>query len=99
LSIQSSDVQYSGDTHGLTINTWNYLAYVRSGTSIYFYVNNILRGSAAFSGSIGTGSGTYVGCETGEGAFLNGYIQDLRITKGVARAFSVAIDLTQSRTR
>jgi hypothetical protein len=99
LSIQSSDVQYSGDTHGLTINTWNYLAYVRNGTSIYFYVNNILRGSAAFSGSIGTGSGTYVGCETGEGAFLNGYIQDLRITKGVARAFSVAIDLTQSRTR
>lgn len=84
LSIQSNDTQYSGTAHGLIINTWNHLAYVRNGNNIFFYVNGVPKGSVAFTGSVGGGSNTYVGCETNDGAGLNGYISNLRVVKGVA---------------
>ena len=84
LLVQSNDTQYASTSHGLTINTWNHLAYIRSGNNILFYVNGITKGSAAFTGSVGTGGTTYIGCETGQGAFLNGYISNLRVVKGQA---------------
>jgi hypothetical protein len=33
---------------------------------------------------VGTGSTTYIGCETAEGSFFNGYISNLRVIKGTA---------------
>jgi len=84
LIIQSNDTQYAGTAHGMTTATWYHLSYVRNGNFIYFYVNGVNVGSVAFSGSVGTGSTTYIGCETGEGAYLNGYISNLRIVKGTA---------------
>lgn len=82
LICQSNDTPYaSTSTHGLTINTWHHIAYVRSGNVITFYVNGNSIGSVAFTGSIGVGSTTYIGCETGEGAFFNGYIDDLRFSR------------------
>lgn len=84
LMIQSNDTQYAGTAHGMTVGNWYHLAYVRNGNTIYFYVNGINKGSAAFSGSIGTGASTYIGCETGQGAFLNGYMTNLRVVNGTA---------------
>ena len=92
LMCHNNDTQYAGTAHGMVINTWYHLAYVRSGNTIYFYVNGVAKGSVAFSGSIGTGANTYIGAETGQGAWFNGYIDDLRVTPGVVRytsAFSV----------
>lgn len=83
--IQSNDVKYGTATHGLAINQWYHLAYVRSGNTISFYVGGVLKGSVAFSGSTGTGSTVYIGTETAQGAYINGYIDELRVTKGVAR--------------
>jgi hypothetical protein len=84
LLIQSNDTGYSGTVHGITTGIWNHVAYVRSGNNIYFYVNGVAKGSVAFSGSVGTGANTWIGCETGEGARLNGYISNLRVVKGTA---------------
>ena len=84
LMIQSNDVQYAGTAHGLTASIWNHLAYTRSGNTIYFYVNGVAKGSVAFTGSVGTGSTTYIGCETAQGAFFNGYISNLRVVKNLA---------------
>ena len=91
LIIQSNDTQYASTAHGLSTGTWYHIAYVRYGNNFYFYVNGVSKGSAAFSSSVGTGSGTYIGCETGQGAFFNGYMQDLRVTKTAryTSAFSV----------
>jgi hypothetical protein len=78
----NSDTSYtSPGNHGMVINTWYHLAYVRSSNTMIFYVNGSSIGSVAFSASLSTGSFTYIGCETTQGAFLNGYIDDLRFTR------------------
>lgn len=84
LIIQNNDTQYASTAHGMTTNTWYHLAYVRNGNNFYFYVNGVAVGSVAFSLSAGTGSTGYIGCETGQGAFLNGSISNLRIVNGTA---------------
>lgn len=85
LLIHSNDTQYAGTAHGMVINTWYHIAYVRNGNTIFFYVNGNPTGSVAFSGSLGVGTHTWIGCETGQGAFFNGFVDDLRVTRGVAR--------------
>jgi hypothetical protein len=85
LIIQNNDGQSVNGTHGMTTNTWYHLAFVRYSNNLYLYVDGVQKGTAAYSSAVGTGATTYIGCETGQGAFLNGYIDDLRVTKGVAR--------------
>lgn len=83
--ITNNDTFYrSGVNHGITANTWNHVAYVRNGNVIYFYVNGSQKGSVAFTGSVGTGPNTYIGCETGQMAFVEGYISNLRVVKNTA---------------
>lgn len=72
-------------THGMTVNTWYHLAVTRSGTTFRVFVNGIQVGTSTSSITLNSGSTYWIGTETGEGAYLNGYIDDLRITKGVAR--------------
>ena len=85
LMIQNNDVRFEGTAHGMVINTWYHVAYVRNGNTVFFYVNGQARGSVAFTGSVGVGANTWIGCETGQGAYFNGFIDDLRVTRGVAR--------------
>jgi hypothetical protein len=85
LIIQNNDSQSVNGTHGMTTNTWYHLAFVRYSNNLYLYVDGVQKGTAAYSSAVGTGATTYIGCETGQGAFLNGYIDDLRVTKGIAR--------------
>lgn len=72
----------------ISYNQRVHLAVVRSGSTITLYVNGIASGSttntATFSGTSGS---LWVGA-TGDSianSAINGYIDDLRITKGVAR--------------
>lgn len=84
LFLQNNDTQYlSSATHGMVINKWYHLAYVRNGNTVYFYVNGAAAGTVAFAVNAGTGAYTWIGCETGQGAFLNGYISNLRVVNGV----------------
>ena len=68
---------------------WFHYAVVRNGTSLAAYINGASAGSATVSTSDAFGSSTagiYAGRFTDSNAwFLNGYIDDLRITKGYAR--------------
>ena len=86
LIVQNNDSQIINATHGMTTNIWYHIAYVRSGNTLYLFVNGTQIGStASFSSAVGTGATTYIGCETGQGAFFNGYMDELRVTKGIAR--------------
>jgi hypothetical protein len=78
----------SGPTNSL--NTWYHLAVVRNGTNISMYRN----GSSVISTTISAGItfnwgklGSRVGGGNWDGAqsYFNGYIDDLRVTKGYAR--------------
>jgi hypothetical protein len=70
-------------------NIWTHVAVVRSGNTITAYLNGNSVGSISYSGSIGTSVtkpliGASDSYPTGR-EFMTGYIDDLRITKGIAR--------------
>jgi hypothetical protein len=73
-------------SHSIQANTWVHIAVSRSGTSNYCFVNGIQIGSTITNSTnwLINPSGFWIGGQTG-GSSLNGYIDDLRITKGVAR--------------
>jgi hypothetical protein len=64
---------------------WNHIAITRSGTSLRLFFNGALQGASPYTDSTNY-SGTGV-LAVGAGVLgdFNGYIDDLRITKGVAR--------------
>jgi hypothetical protein len=71
---------------GITTGTWNHLAIVRNGSTITAYRNGT---AYATTINIGTSPIAYAGglfrIGTDATNYTNGYIDDLRITKGVAR--------------
>jgi hypothetical protein len=86
LIIQSNDGQVISATHGMSTGQWYHLAYVRDGTSFLLFVNGTQIGTTVTSSaSMGTGAYSFIGCETGQGAYLNGYMEELRVSIGIAR--------------
>ncbi len=85
LMVQNNDTRYiSTVTHKMRINNWYHLSCVRSGNSLLFWVSGQSVGAVTFTSAVGTGSGTYIGCETANGAFINGKISNLRVVSGTA---------------
>jgi hypothetical protein len=85
---------YYGTTTVL-YNQWTHLAWVRSGTTMTFYVNGVAGGTATISGTQ-TGTATaaapiYIGSKDNglAGYGTTGYLADLRITNGYARTITV----------
>ena len=81
-SVTSNDVTYSFST-----STWYHVAWVMSGSSLQCYIDGTQQGSTfTVSGAIDTTTaGMQVGRTQTATNDFNGYIDDLRITKGVAR--------------
>jgi hypothetical protein len=72
----------------LSTSTWYHLAITRSGTSVKVFVNGTQIGTTyTVTGALFAGTLNYVGAinSSGVAQSLNGYIDDLRITKGYAR--------------
>jgi hypothetical protein len=69
------------------LNQWSHLAYTRNGTELRLFVDGILAASTTSAASVNGSSQPISVGRPGDynGAYLNGYIDDLRITKGVAR--------------
>ena len=65
-------------------STWNHVAIVRNGNSFAMYVNGVSEATATFSGSM-DGGGTWPIYIGGPNQAYDGYIDDVRITKGIAR--------------
>jgi hypothetical protein len=86
LVIQNNDsALVSSSNHGMVINRWYHLAYVRVSNTINFYVNGTALGAGvSYVGSVGTGGTTWIGTESNQGAYFNGYISNLRVVNGLA---------------
>jgi hypothetical protein len=72
----------------LPTNQWVHIAFVKNGTNLSLYQNGTSVASATQSGTMVDGAKPLlIGYETGQAAsnYWNGFIDDLRITKGVAR--------------
>lgn len=75
-------------TGALSGSTWYHIAVVREGTGANqtkIYINGTNDGTGTVSTDFNQTSIMYVGANRTGGDALNGYIDDLRITKGVAR--------------
>jgi hypothetical protein len=75
------------DTAAFPINTWTYVTLVRSNGTLTLYINGVSVSSATFTTAWdGSSLSSYVGQWLDGTTFpWNGYIDDLRITKGYAR--------------
>ena len=73
----------------MSLNVWYHIALVRSGSNFTEYVNGVATGApTTYAGSIGTGTTLKIAAldsSLGGIPAWNGYIDDFRITKGVAR--------------
>ncbi len=84
LIFQNNDSQIANGNHNITVNQWYHVAACRSSGTLRLFVNGTQVATASFSGSVGGGSNWYIGTETGQGAYFNGFISNLRLLKGTA---------------
>jgi hypothetical protein len=76
-------------------NAWYYLTIVRSGSTFTMYVNGVSAASGTNSYSI-LQSASYIGTRSVSDGYFNGYIDDFRITKGIARYTTTFTPPTQA---
>ena len=79
-------VNYSA-AHGMSVNTWHHAAVVRNGITITLYVDGTSIGSVADNPvtSITGGNQMLIGEDAGGSYDFAGWIDELRISKGIAR--------------
>ncbi len=78
------DVQFGSTAYN--DNTWRHFALTRSGTTVRAFVNGTQVGTnQTVSQNFNSSNKVCVGAELVNPTYFNGYIQDLRITKGYAR--------------
>lgn len=87
LNIFGSNLLQQGSTTGISLNTWMHVAFVRSGNNLYGFIDGVLRASSASGASLPsiTSNTLYLGSNSTPAGFVDGYYDDFRITKGVAR--------------
>lgn len=78
----SNDAAVAKGAHGMTTGTWYHVAVSREGSVVRTFVDGVMKGASTGI----TSDYTYaypllIGTETAEGAWLNGQLDDLRITK------------------
>lgn len=71
----------------LSANTWYHGALVRSGSTVTLYLNGVSQGSVAVSGSANASNGSLSLGRYGEyaGNYFQGWLDEVRIAKGLAR--------------
>jgi hypothetical protein len=83
----STETSLTFNSAGVVYNSWSHLAYVRNGNSISCYINGVQNGaSQTYSSSLNNSIySVVIGNRASADLNFNGYVDDLRITKGVAR--------------
>ena len=77
----------------LTLNAWQHVALTRSGNTFTTYINGTVVATGSGSHSFSSAQSAIIGAEAradaGSASQFAGYIDDVRITKGVARTITV----------
>jgi hypothetical protein len=90
----SDDFYVNGSNYGnvaqyLSVNTWTHFAVVKSGSTVTLYINGTSKITATGVGNVSVNLyGISIGVSSHQNnasQFLAGYLDDFRITKGVAR--------------
>jgi hypothetical protein len=70
---------------GITANSWYHVACVRNGSTVYLFVDGVSAGTDSIGGSANSSNPLTIGSKYDGTTGFNGYIDDFRFTKGVAR--------------
>lgn len=86
-NVLSANTSYGTSAGSVSANTWIHIALVRSGGSLLAFANGILINTTNVTGvTLNNPAGSVLQIGQGQGYYpWNGYIDDFRITKGVAR--------------
>ena len=82
----------------VALNAWSHIAIVRSGNTVFGYINGLLAGSVAVSSNLGSNQPLWIGQNRTAGYNFNGYISNLRVVKGTAVYTTAFTPPTQSLT-
>jgi hypothetical protein len=75
-----------GPVATIVVNTWYHFAFVRSGSTHYIFQDGVQLDSAPMSGVVpDLASSLYVGTLSGAAQYFNGWLDEFRVSKGVAR--------------
>jgi len=84
-SIFSSTTAYNAGSTSVTQNTWNHLALVRNGNTMYFYVNGVQANTALVTGVTSNNPASSTLKVGGYGSKrITGYLSNVRVVKGTA---------------
>ena len=64
---------------------WHHVAVTRTNGSLSIYVDGTVRTTTTQTGTCSVSNSLYVGFNYRDGQYFSGYLDDIRITKGVAR--------------
>lgn len=76
---------FAGTSGCVLSGVWQFMQYIRSGNTITMYRNGVSVGSTTYTAGDTYDTYCWIG-GSGDGGQFKGYIDDFRITKGVARA-------------
>jgi hypothetical protein len=80
-----SSAKWTAYSSEIALNTWHHLAYVRYNNKVYMYVNGTATDSGTTIGSLRNNSTSVLIGKRSAGTNTNAYLDDIRITKGLAR--------------
>jgi hypothetical protein len=80
-----SSMKWTAWSSEIALNTWHHLAYVRYNNKVYMYVNGTATDSGTTIGSLRNNSTSVLIGKRIYGTYTNAYLDDIRITKGLAR--------------
>ena len=82
----AGDLVFSTSGASIRDDSWHHVAVVRNGSSFVCYIDGTSRGTGSWAGSIANIAGDIrIGADQTYGRNWEGYMSDLRITKGLAR--------------
>jgi hypothetical protein len=87
LRLLVNSTTYAESASGISLNQWVHVAGTREGNNLYVYVNGVKSTGQSFTGSVNANSYPItIGIDQdGDETPFFGYIDDLRITRGIAR--------------
>jgi len=69
----------------LVVNTWYHVAVVKNSSTAKIYVDGVEKGSSSFSAGTDFSAGIDIGGQGGVGYYYTGYLDEIRVSKGIAR--------------
>ena len=85
LNVSTFGTTYISGTTPITVNTWHHVALVRQSNTFTLYLNGFTEGIYSSATPNFINPITRIGFGAAGGGYFNGYIDEVRVTRGVAR--------------